>query len=351
MSDVFLQHMNLQNNLLLRAAKGEQVERTPVWVMRQAGRVLPEYRATRARAGSFITLVRTPELACEVTLQPVDILGVDAAIIFSDILVIPEAMGLPYEMDEGKGPRFPNTIKTKEDLARLSTTEIEGKLNYVAEALKLTKQELNGRVPLIGFAGSPWTIFCYAVEGKGSKSFDTAKGFCFSNPVAAHVLLQKITDTTILYLKEKVKAGCNAIQIFDSWGGMLSPVDYQEFSWQYINQIVEALAEDTKVIVFGKGCWFALGDMAKSKASALGVDWTCSPRNARYLTGGNITLQGNFDPSRLLSPIPTIKKMVHEMIDEFGKDNYIVNLGHGILPNIPVDHAKAFVEAVKEYGQ
>jgi uroporphyrinogen decarboxylase len=153
----------------------------------------------------------------------------------------------------------------------------------------------------------------------------------------------------MLYLKEKVKAGCNAIQIFDSWGGMLSPVDYQEFSWRYINQIVEALAPHTKVIIFGKGCWFALNDMAKSKASALGVDWTCSPRNARYLSGGKITLQGNFDPSRLLSPIPTIKKMVHEMIDEFGKDNYIVNLGHGILPNIPVDHAKAFVEAVKEY--
>jgi uroporphyrinogen decarboxylase len=167
--------------------------------------------------------------------------------------------------------------------------------------------------------------------------------------LAAHTLLQKITDTTMLYLKEKVKAGCNAIQIFDSWGGMLSSVDYQEFSWQYINQIVEALAKDTKVIVFGKGCWFALGDMAKSKASAIGVDWTCSARNARYLTGGKITLQGNFDPSRLLSPIPTIKKMVHQMIDEFGKDNYIVNLGHGILPNIPVDHAKAFVEAVKEY--
>ncbi len=208
---------------------------------------------------------------------------------------------------------------------------------------------LNDEVPLIGFAGSPWTIFCYAVEGKGSKSFDTAKGFCFSQPEAAHALLQKITDTTIAYLKEKVKAGVNAVQIFDSWGGMLSPVDYQEFSWKYINQIVEALAPETHVIVFGKGCWFALNHMAQSKASALGVDWTCSARNARYLSGGRITLQGNFDPSRLLSPIPTIKKMVHQMIDEFGKDSYIVNLGHGILPNIPVDHAKAFIDAVKEY--
>jgi uroporphyrinogen decarboxylase len=164
-------------------------------------------------------------------------------------------------------------------------------------------------------------------------------------------LLQKITDTTIAYLKRKVASGVNAVQIFDSWGGMLSPTDYTEFSWKYINQIVEALAPQTHVIVFGKGCWFALNEMGKSKASALGVDWTCSPRNARYLSGGNITLQGNFDPSRLLSPIPTIKKMVHQMIDEFGKDKYIVNLGHGILPNIPVDHAKAFIDAVKEYGQ
>jgi uroporphyrinogen decarboxylase len=236
-----------------------------------------------------------------------------------------------------------------EQVNQVIVPDVNETLGYVFDAIKLTKEMLNDEVPLIGFAGSPWTIFCYAVEGKGSKSFDAAKGFCFSNPVAAHTLLQKITDTTILYLKEKVKAGVNAVQIFDSWGGMLSPVDYQEFSWKYINQIVEALAEDTKVIVFGKGCWFALNDMAKSKASALGVDWTCSARNARYLTGGKITLQGNFDPSRLLSPIPTIKKMVHEMINEFGKDNYIVNLGHGILPNIPVDHAKAFVEAVKEY--
>ncbi|HET8810678.1 MAG TPA: uroporphyrinogen decarboxylase family protein, partial [Flavobacteriaceae bacterium] len=219
----------------------------------------------------------------------------------------------------------------------------------VMDAIKMTKEELNDEVPLIGFAGSPWTVFCYCVQGQGSKTFDKAKEFCFTNPVAAHSLLQKITDTTIAYLKAKVKAGVDVVQIFDSWGGMLSPVDYQEFSWKYINQIVDALAEETKVIVFGKGCWFALGEMAKSKASALGVDWTCSARNARYLSGGNITLQGNFDPSRLLSPPAEIKKMVHQMIDEFGKDKYIVNLGHGILPNIPVDNAKAFVEAVKEY--
>jgi uroporphyrinogen decarboxylase len=252
-------------------------------------------------------------------------------------------------LKDNLGPIIPNPIRTSQDVEKVFVPDVNETLGYVFDAIKLTKEMLDNEVPLIGFAGSPWTIFCYAVEGKGSKSFDTAKGFCFSQPEAAHALLQKITDTTILYLKEKVKSGVNAVQIFDSWGGMLSPVDYQEFSWQYINQIVEALAPLTEVIVFGKGCWFALNEMSKSKASALGVDWTCSPRNARYLTGGNITLQGNFDPSRLLSPIPTIKKMVHEMIDEFGKDKYIVNLGHGILPNIPVDHAKAFVEAVKEY--
>jgi uroporphyrinogen decarboxylase len=258
-------------------------------------------------------------------------------------------MGIHVELKDNLGPIIPNPIRTMEQVNQVIVPNIEETLGYVMDAVKLTKEMLNDEVPLIGFAGSPWTIFCYAVEGKGSKSFDTAKGFCFSNPVAAHTLLQKITDTTILYLKEKVKAGVNAVQIFDSWGGMLSPVDYQEFSWKYINQIVEALAEVTPVIVFGKGCWFALNEMGKSKASALGVDWTCTPRNARYLSGGNITLQGNFDPSRLLSPIPTIKKMVHEMIDEFGTDKYIANLGHGILPNIPVDHAKAFVDAVKEY--
>jgi uroporphyrinogen decarboxylase len=331
----------IKNDLFLRALNNEKVDRPPVWMMRQAGRYLPEFRALRDKY-DFFTRCETPELAAEITVQPIRIVKPDAAILFSDILVVPRAMGIHVELKDNLGPIIPNPIRTSQDVEKVFVPDVNETLGYVFDAIKLTKQMLNDEVPLIGFAGSPWTIFCYAVEGKGSKSFDTAKGFCFSNPVAAHVLLQKITDTTILYLKEKVKAG---------WGGMLSPVDYQEFSFQYINQITEALAEITPVIIFGKGCWFALGDMAKSKASALGVDWTCSPRNARYLTGGNITLQGNFDPSRLLSPIPTIKKMVHEMIDEFGKDNYIVNLGHGILPNIPVDHAKAFVEAVKEYNK
>ncbi len=340
----------LKNDLFLRALKGESVERPPVWMMRQAGRYLPEFRALRDKY-DFFTRCRMPEIAAEITVQPIRIVKPDAAILFSDILVIPQAMNIDVEMKENIGPWVPNPIRSAADVEQVIVPSIEETLGYVMDAIKITKEMLNDEVPLIGFAGSPWTILCYAVEGKGSKSFDTAKGFCFSQPEAAHALLQKITDTTILYLKEKVKAGVNAVQIFDSWGGMLSPVDYQEFSWKYINQIVEALSEVTEVIVFGKGCWFALNDMAKSKASALGVDWTCSPRNARYLSGGNITLQGNFDPSRLFSPIPTIKKMVHEMIDEFGKDKYIVNLGHGILPNVPVDHAKAFIEAVKEYNK
>ena len=340
----------IKNDLFLKALNNETVERPPVWMMRQAGRYLPEFLAIKEKY-DFFTRCKTPELASEITVQPIRIIKPDAAILFSDILVIPQAMGIDVELQDNIGPVLPNPIRSAADVDKVFIPDINDTLGYVMDAIDMTKEMLNNEVPLIGFAGSPWTIFCYAVEGKGSKSFDKAKGFCFSNPVAAHQLLQKITDTTILYLKEKVKHGVNAVQIFDSWGGMLSPADYTEFSWQYINQIVEALAEETKVIVFGKGCWFALNDMAKSKASALGVDWTCSPRNARYLTGGNITLQGNFDPSRLLSPIPVIKKMVHEMIDEFGKDNYIVNLGHGILPNIPVDHAKAFVEAVKEYKQ
>ena len=338
----------IKNDLFLRALNNESVERPPVWMMRQAGRYLPEFRAIRDKY-DFFTRCKTPELAAEITVQPIRIVKPDAAILFSDILVVPQAMGIDVELKENIGPLLPNPIRSAADVNNVRIPDIHESLGYVMDAIKLTKEMLNNEVPLIGFAGSPWTIFCYAVEGKGSKSFDTAKGFCFSQPEAAHALLQKITDTTIAYLIEKVKAGVNAIQVFDSWGGMLSPADYQEFSWKYINQIVEALAPYTKVIVFGKGCWFALGEMAKSKASAIGVDWTCSPQNARYLTGGNITLQGNFDPSRLLSPIPTIKKLVHEMIDAFGKDNYIVNLGHGILPNIHVDHDKAFVDAVKEY--
>ncbi len=338
----------IKNDLFLRALKGETVNRPPVWMMRQAGRYLPEFMALKQKY-DFFTRCRTPELASEITVQPIDIIGPDAAILFSDILVIPQAMNIEVQMKDGIGPWLPNPIRSQADVNQVIVPDIDETLGYVMDAITMTKEKLNNRVPLIGFAGSPWTILCYAVQGQGSKNFDKAKGFCFTQPEAAHQLLQKITDTTIAYLKKKVATGVNAVQVFDSWGGMLSPVDYQEFSWKYIQQIVDALKEETEVIVFGKGCWFALQEMATSGAAALGVDWTCSARNARYLSGGKITLQGNFDPSRLLSPPSDIKKMVKQMIDEFGKDRYIANLGHGILPNIPVENAKAFVDAVKEY--
>lgn len=338
----------LQNDLFLRALKGETVERPPVWMMRQAGRYLPDFMKLKDKY-DFFTRCRTPELATEITVMPIDQVGTDAAILFSDILVVPQAMQIEVEMRPGVGPWLPNPIRDKKSLDQVIVPNVYEELGYVYDAIKLTKEALANRVPLIGFAGSPWTILCYCVQGQGSKNFDKAKEFCFTQPVLAHQLLQKITDTTIAYLKGKVEVGVDAVQVFDSWGGMLSPTDYQEFSWKYIQQIIDALKDDIPVIAFGKGCWFALDTMAKSGASALGVDWTCSPKNARYLTGGQITLQGNFDPSRLLSPPAEIKKMVKQMIDEFGKDRYIANLGHGILPNIPVENAIAFVEAVKEY--
>ena len=340
--------MPIKNDLFLRALKGEIVDRPPVWMMRQAGRYLPEFMKIKAQY-DFFTRCRTPELASEITVQPIRRFGMDAAILFSDILVIPQAMNIEVQMKPDFGPFLPHPIRSQKDVDNAIVPDVNEALDYVMQAITATKEKLNDEVPLIGFAGSPWTILCYCVQGQGSKTFDKAKEFCFTQPLAAHEMLQKITDTTIAYLKAKVNAGVNAVQVFDSWGGMLSPVDYQEFSWQYIQQIVDALKSYAPVIVFGKGCWFALGDMAKSGAAALGVDWTCSARNARYLTGGKITLQGNFDPSRLLSPPSEIKKMVTQMIDEFGKDRYVVNLGHGILPNIPVENAKAFIDAVKEY--
>jgi uroporphyrinogen decarboxylase len=338
----------IKNDLFLKALKGETVERPPVWMMRQAGRYLPDFMKLKEKY-DFFTRCRTPELATEITVMPIRQVGTDAAILFSDILVVPQAMNIEVEMKPGVGPWLPNPVRSLEDVHNVIVPDIDETLGYVLDAVKMTKKELDNEVPLIGFAGSPWTILCYAVQGQGSKNFDIAKKFCFTNPQAAHLLLQKITDTTICYLKEKVKAGVDAVQVFDSWGGMLSPEDYQEFSWKYIQQIIDALKGDTHVIAFGKGCWFALDKMADSGASALGVDWTCSPEMARHFTGGEITLQGNFDPSRLYSPPSEIKRMVHEMINAFGKDRYIVNLGHGILPDIPVENAIAFVEAVKEY--
>ena len=338
----------LKNDLLLRALKKEKVERPPVWMMRQAGRYLPDYIKLRDKY-DFFTRVQTPELACEITIQPVDQIGVDAAIIFSDILVIPQAMGVEVLMEEGKGPSLPKTIQTKKDIDALVADGVEENLKYVLDALTLTKKELNGRVPLIGFAGAPWTIFCYMIEGKGSKTWDKAKQFAYRQPELAHQLLQKITTITIDYLKAQTKSGADLVQVFDSWAGSLSPEDFKIFTQPYLIQIADALKDDAPVILFPKGSWYALKDLSESHASGIGIDWSITPKFARELTNNKITLQGNFDPAKLLAPIPQIKKWVKDMIDGFGVQKYIANLGHGITPNVPVDHAKAFVEAVKEY--
>ena len=340
----------IKNDLFLRILQGEKTERPAVWMMRQAGRYLPEFRALRAKY-DFFTRCRTPELVADITTQPVNIVGVDAAIVFSDILVVPQAMGIDIEMKEQVGPYLPHPIRTKADIDRVQIPDVSETLGYVMEGIRLTKERLADSVPLIGFAGAPWTIFCYAVEGKGSKNFDVAKSFAFSHPEWADTLLQKITDTTILYLKEKVKAGVDALQLFDSWGGVLSPEDYERYSWRYTKQIVEALSAEVPVIVFAKGCWYALEAMSQSKAAALGVDWSCSPAIARKLTGGKKVLQGNLDPAWLLSSPEVIREKTQQMIHAFGKTHYIANLGHGILPNVPVAHAQAFVEAVKQFKE
>jgi uroporphyrinogen decarboxylase len=340
--------MELKNDLLLRALRKEKVERPPVWMMRQAGRYLPDYIKLREKY-DFFTRVQTPELATEITIQPVNQIGVDAAIIFSDILVIPQAMGLEVLMEEGRGPLLPQVIKNKKDIDALQTDHVDDKLDYVFKALSLTKKELNNKVPLIGFAGAPWTLLCYMVEGKGSKTWDKAKQFAYMEPSLAHQLLQKITTITIGYLKAQVKAGADTVQVFDSWAGSLSPEDFKQFAQPYLLQIAEALNPLAPVILFPKGTWYALPELSESKASGIGIDWCIDPLMARKLSNNNITLQGNFDPSKLLAPIPEIKKAVNKMIDDFGVQQYIANLGHGIMPNVPVDHAKAFVEAVKEY--
>lgn len=338
----------IKNDLLLRALRGEEVARPPVWMMRQAGRYLPDFMKLK-RQYSFFERVENPELATEITVMPVHQVGVDAAILFCDILVIPQALEVEVQMVPGKGPYIPKPIRTAAQVDALPEVDVAERLHYVYQAIDHTKAALEQSVPLLGFAGSPWTILCYMVEGQGSKTFDQAKAFCFSNPEAAHKLLQKITDVTIAYLRKKQEHGCDAIQIFDSWGGLLSPQDYRIFSLPYIRQIAAALQPQTPVIAFGKGCWFALEEMAQMPVNALGVDWTITPQMAREFTKYNITIQGNFDPARLLSPIPEIERLTRIMLDEFGTYKYIANLGHGILPNVPVDNARAFVNTVKEY--
>jgi uroporphyrinogen decarboxylase len=338
----------LKNDLIIRTLQGEPTERTPVWMMRQAGRYLPDYRVLRDKY-DFFTRVQTPELATEITLQPVDQIGVDAAILFSDILVVLQAMGLEVQLIENKGPVLPEPVRTVADLNRVFVPDVQETLGYVFDAIRLTKQELNNRVPLIGFAGAPWTLLCYMVEGKGSKTFDLVKSFCYTQPELAHRLLQMLTDTTIAYLKQQVQAGADIVQLFDSWGGLLSPDDFENLSLQYMRQIIHSLKNEVPTILFAKGAWNSIREMVGTGTAGIGLDWCIRPETARAIAGKEVTLQGNFDPARLLSPIPELRKEVIKMLNGFGPGRYIANLGHGILPHVPVDHAKAFVDTVKNH--
>ena len=337
----------LKNDLFLRALRGEEIERPPVWMMRQAGRFLPDYRVLRDKY-TFFERCETPELVSEITIMPIEQVGTDAAILFSDILVVPVAMGYHVDMVPGVGPRLPKTVKKLADAEAIQIPDVEEALGYVMEGIKQTRMDLKGEVPLIGFAGAPWTLLCYMVQGKGSKDFSEAKRFCFEQPEAAKILLDKITDTTIAYMKAQIKAGAQAFQLFDSWAGLLSPDDFMEFSYPYLKKIVAECSVPN--ILFAKGSWYALEELKATGANAIGVDWAVTPEMARNVLGSDVTIQGNFDPSRLYAPIPQIEKWTKEMIDRFGKDRYIVNLGHGILPTVPVDHARAFINAVKNYS-
>ncbi len=337
----------LKNDLILRAAKGEKTERTPVWLMRQAGRILPEYRKVREKAGDFKTLVKTPEMAADVTIQPVDILDVDAAIIFSDILVIPEAMGCNYEMEEKRGPVFPQPVSTESDLNRIRVAEA-GDLQYVIDAIKLTKKELNGRVPLIGFAGAPWTIFSYMIEGKGSKTFSEAKKVLYTNPEFAHKLLGMITTSTANYLKAQVKAGADLIQIFDSWAGILSPEQYAAFALPYIAQLCDALPE-VPVTVFAKGAFFARRQLNSISCNVVGLDWNMDIAESREVVPAKV-LQGNLDPCALYGSFDDVKRETRRMLETFGPDRHIANLGHGLYPDTKPDKVRCFIDTVKEYS-
>lgn len=343
--------MELKNDLILRAARGEAVERTPVWLMRQAGRILKEYRAVREQAGGFIEMVENPELACEVTIQPVDILGVDAAIIFSDILVIPKAMGLPYKIEEKKGPWFEKTVRNSSELRQIRKADAAD-LGYVTEAIKLTKKELKGRVPLIGFAGAPWTIFSYMTEGKGSKTFSVPRALLYSDPEFSHQLLKLITDSTIDYLKAQVDAGADMLQIFDSWAGILGPEQYSTFSIKYISEICDALKEyspSTPITVFPKGAFFALEELGSLNCNTIGLDWNMRIGESRKKVGTHKILQGNLDPCVLFADHATIRKETEKMLREFGNGKHIANLGHGVYPETDAGKVKYFVDTVKEF--
>ncbi|MBK7631647.1 MAG: uroporphyrinogen decarboxylase [Ignavibacteriales bacterium] len=339
----------LKNNLFLRACKRQDVERTPIWIMRQAGRYLPEYRAVRAKS-DFLTMCKTPELAAEITIQPIDIIDVDAAILFSDILVIPEAMGMHLEMNEGKGPVFPNPIRTVDDAKKLKEIDPIKELKYVIEAVALTKKNLDNRVPLIGFSGSPWTLLTYMVEGKGSKNFSEVKKLIYNNPELAHSILDKLSKTIADYLSAKIEAGCNAVQIFDTWGGILSQKDFEEFSLRYVEKIISQIKrKDEPVIFFAKGVHFKLNKLASIGADVLGLDWTMDLEEVRKQVGDKVALQGNMDPTVLYADKTNIREETKRVLASYGRGNgHIFNLGHGILPDIDPENVKAFVQYVKE---
>ncbi len=344
------------NDRYLRALRGEDVDCTPVWIMRQAGRYLPEYRATREKAGDFLTLCKTPELACEVTLQPLERFDLDAAILFSDILTVPDALGLGLTLNEGVGPVFTNPIRSVEQIKNLPTIDVEDELSYVMDAVKLIRSELKDRVPLIGFTGSPWTLMAYMVEGKGSKDFKYAKGMIHSEPEAAHQLLGKVTDAVVDYLLAQVKNGAQSLMVFDTWGGMLSTPSYMQYSLAYMWKIVfdlkrNPISKDIPVTLFTKGGGLWLEQIAATGCDGVGLDWTIPLSEARTRIGDRVTLQGNMDPTVLYGNPDTVRAEVKRILNEFGPGNgHIFNLGHGIHPTIDPENVKALVDTVHAFS-
>ncbi|MGN6312124.1 MAG: uroporphyrinogen decarboxylase [Rhodanobacteraceae bacterium] len=336
----------------LRALRRQPVDATPVWIMRQAGRYLPEYRATRARAGSFLALAKTPELACEVTLQPIERFALDAAILFSDILTIPDAMGLGLHFVEGEGPKFHRPLRSATDIAKLGAPDPESSLRYVTDAVRLIRRELDGRVPLIGFAGSPWTLACYMVEGEGSRDFARVKALAFNDPATMHKLLDVNARAVAAYLAAQAAAGAQALMVFDTWGGLLSASMFGEFSARYLSQITALLREDAHareipLILFSKGANAHLETLADSGCAALGVDWTISIGEARRRVGDRVALQGNLDPATLLASPEVIRREARRVLDDFGPHpGHIFNLGHGITPEVDPENVRVLVDAV-----
>jgi len=347
----------LQNDLLLRAARGEPVERAPVWVMRQAGRYLPEFRAVRVET-DFFTVCQTPELACEITLQPIRRFPLDAAIIFSDILVIPQALGMVVEMKPGVGPVFDKPLVVPEDMDQLVVPDVKVVLKYVYDAITLTRHKLEGKVPLIGFTGAPWTLMAYMIEGGGSKTYSKSKKWLYQHPEASKKLLSLITDVCINYLVEQVRAGAQLLQVFESNAEYLGPEQFTTFSLPYLiqinKQVKERLVEEkldmVPMTVFAKGGHYALEQLSKSGYETVGLDWTINPILARKVVGDKVTLQGNFDPPALYSSKEDIDKAVKKMCEEFGTQRWIANLGHGIYPDMDPDHLGAFIAAVQRYS-